>query len=331
MTQCGSSKRPLRWIALALASISPAVRHSCVTATCLNVREGPEGGISDIGSTTNGFWAVNSRIALQKCEQLRDVGVTYLEVSLDHWHLPHIDLARVKCLIDAARATGIRLVLRTLTTRNHGVDEIVALLLGAGTDLSGVLIANSKVQPVGRAATDVSDDEIYYGSGDTAGSCDTALNLTIAPTGNVYPCCAGSEMTDALAFGNVTHEPLPDIVTKMRTDLLLRTLVHTGSGSLIPILQELGLAELLLPRYSSICHLCWHIFQDDTMAAALKEHFADLQFEELLAMVTRLTPEGEAVGDDAGREAARSDTNKDLARTPHVCASSGVPEMGRRA
>src|SRR5262249_24054718 len=60
-------------------------------------------GFVEIGATTNGFWAINPSIAEQRCTELAEAGANYLEISIDHWHLPFISLRRVSTLLRAAR------------------------------------------------------------------------------------------------------------------------------------------------------------------------------------------------------------------------------------
>jgi hypothetical protein len=68
----------------------------------------------------------------------------------------------------------------------------------------------------------------------------------------------------------------------MRTDRVIRQVIHAGSGSLIPLIQRLGYGDRLQARYSSICHLCWDIFKDNELAGALRNHFQEEQLEEMI-------------------------------------------------
>ena len=243
---------------------------------------GRERGYINIGGTTNAFWAVTEAIAVERCTELMDAGVDYLEVSADHWHLPFVPLQRVKNLLRAARVTGLTIILRTLTSRSHHLDTLLESF--SESDLAGVLIGNGRVHPVGRGARSVDPDDVYYGSG-PVGSCEEVLTLTIAPNGNVYPCCAGADMTESLASGNVKTDSLRDAVFKMRTDRTIRHVIHTGTASLIPIVNELGYGERLQDRYDNICHLCWDIFRDNELAGALRQHFAELAVSDMLTLL----------------------------------------------
>ena len=252
------------------------------TETLEAFRHGRDCGFKNIGATTNGFWAVTQPIAVRCCEELADCGVDYLEVSLDNWHLPYVSLDRVRNLLRAARPVGISVVLRTLTSRSNHIDTLLASFSDA--ELAGCLIGNGTMHPVGRAAVAVDPDDVYYGPG-PVGACENLLAVTIAPNGNVYPCCAGADMTESLASGNINTDSLHDALFKMRTDRTIRQVIHGGTGSLIPIIEKLGHGDKLQPRYDSICHLCWDVFKDDELAQALREHFAEIQVQEMTALL----------------------------------------------
>jgi MoaA/NifB/PqqE/SkfB family radical SAM enzyme len=231
-----------------------------------------------IGSTTNGYWALSRDRAERYCERLAEAGVSYLEVSMDYWHLPYVPIDRVRHLVWGAWRTGIRVMLRTLSSRSHHMDELLAEF--SDEELLRVQIANSTMAPVGRGEIEISPGEAYSSS-DVSGCCESLLNLTISPNGNVYPCCAGSDMTKSLACGNVYNDTLSSAVLSMRTDHMMRELIHRGSDSVRRIVETLGFGSRLLPEYSSICHLCWHIFRDDEIAAALRVHYEREHFTVL--------------------------------------------------
>ncbi len=241
-------------------------------------------GFVDVGATTNAYWAISPARALVLCERLREAGVTYLEVSIDHWHSPYIKFNRVHHLLHAMRRTGLHAILRLLSTQSHGMDEILAEFSAA--ELMHVQVANSRVQLIGRAATQVPADDVFYGRG-VEGSCEQLLNLTIAPSGEVYPCCAGADMTKAMSSGNVIGESLAGIVLKMKTDFMIQSVIHGGAGQLIQVARSLGLGDKVDKQYQSICHLCWDVFHDDELAAAMRKYYSDWHLAVLLDALTQ--------------------------------------------
>jgi len=244
-----------------------------------------ERGFPNIGATTNGFWATSADTAARRSEELSAAGVTYLEVSVDRWHQSYVGIERVRHLLRGARGAGIRVMLRTLSTRSHHADEILPELRDA--ELMGVVVVNSRLYPVGRAAAEIARDDIYFGRG-LEGSCERLLNLTVAPNGNVYPCCAGSDMTDALAAGNVHQDPLARIIEKMSTDRVIRQVVNNGIASLLPIIEELGYADRLPDRHACLCDLCWNVFRQGDLAAALRRHFEEEQLDAMIRLLQAL-------------------------------------------
>lgn len=238
-------------------------------------------GFERIGTTTNAFWATNRRTAEQKTRELAEAGLNYFEVSIDHWHLPYVKVERVRNLLWASRRLGITVILRMLSTKSHHIDEMLKHF--EPWELMHVLIGNGRVQPVGRGAAAEIAADVYPGN--VEGCCERLLNLTISPGGDVFPCCAGADMTRSLASGNVKHNDLADSVFRMETDRMIRDVIHRGSGALLPIIKQLGYGSCIDKEYTGICHLCWDVFRNDELSAALRAHFEDVHFQELANFV----------------------------------------------
>jgi len=245
-------------------------------------RHAKAAGFERIGTTTNAFWAINPRVAELKTTELAQAGLNYFEISLDHWHLPYVKVERVRNLVRAARGCGVTVILRTLSSKSHHIDEILRFFEPA--DLLDVLIGNGRVHPVGRGDSADIIADVYPGNVD--GCCDSVLNLTISPAGNIFPCCAGADMTTSLASGDVATQSLPDAVFRMQTDRMIRELVHRGPAVLLPIIEQLGYADAIDKDYTSICHLCWDIFRKDDLSAALRGHFDEVHLRELVAIAS---------------------------------------------
>jgi MoaA/NifB/PqqE/SkfB family radical SAM enzyme len=232
-----------------------------------------EAGFTDITTTTNAYWARDLGKALKMCEQLRAAGLTRMEISWDFWHQPYIPGDAVSNALEACAEHDIHSVLRILSTKSHSVAEALSAIrepsLSCATE-----IFTCPVFPVGRAAREIDPDDIYYG-GDLAATCHSILNLTVNAWGNVYPCCAGSDQTDWLTFGNVRERPICDIAREMNRSRLLRMLVFEGAQALVPILRRAGFK--MDGKYSNICHLCFDIFSKEEHARPIQEFFEELE------------------------------------------------------
>jgi len=251
-------------------------------------------GYSEITTTTNAFWAADFEAAQRKCELCKESGLTRMEISWDHWHRPYIPPTAVSNCIKAAEAVGIRTNVRILTTRDHSFGEALSWLEGEAVE-KATEITSCPVFPTGRAASKVPSETIYF-TGDLSGSCHAVLHLTINAQGNVYPCCAGADQTEELAFGNVRQESIIDIYNVMNSSRLLRALVFLGPGAILPILESAGM--VLDERFSNICHLCWRMFSQRESATIIKAYFDRLETEALQRAVEVWSAMGRAESSD---------------------------------
>ena len=133
------------------------------------------------------------------------------------------------------------------------------------SDLKGVSISSAKCIPQGRARYGISPDDFLYDKFDYGG-CHSILFLTIRQDGSVYPCCAGSDLTTLLCLGNANKEPLSEIIARAQVDPILNILFYQGPKYLSEILSEQGSKDLTCNNYTNICHLCYELFMDNTIA-----------------------------------------------------------------
>lgn len=251
-----------------------------------------ERGFKTVSSTTNGFWARTRETATELVGLAKASGLTDLELSWDYWHQPYIDPSRVNNALHACKVHGVSSNLRILTTRDHGLHEALAALEPEAVNVA-TRVSSGPVFPTGRAA-DLLDRSTIYSSGSLEDSCHTTLNLTVNASGNVYPCCAGSDQTEALSFGNVRDDRLDEIVERMQHSLMLRTLVFNGAGTVAQLVPEA--TEGLLEEATGICDLCWMMFSDSQRAGAIAQHFDDAERTALESAASRFlqTARGDA-------------------------------------
>lgn len=244
---------------------------------CLRLfRHARDAGFSDVSATSNAYWAADVMKARTLAKRLRQSGLGRLEISWDIWHQPWISPSAVSNAITACHAAGVDTTLRLLTTRDHTVEEALALL-DPGAVARATVISSAPVMAVGRA-TQLPRDTIY-GSGEQ-GSCHHVLNLTVNARGDVSPCCAGFDQTGAALFGNVRQEALDEIAAAMNQSLLLRLVVFEGLGALRPLLQAAGIDDLDA-AYTGICHMCWDVFSRPERVQRLEAHLEALQARAL--------------------------------------------------
>ena len=231
-------------------------------------------GYLETSATTNAFWGRSSDRAAEIAKQLRNVGLSRIEISWDYWHVEHIQSQAVSNAIIACAENDIPVELRLLATSSHSFEEALVMLDEEAIRACDSLVC-FPIIPTGRAATEIERSDILDMPGMVAGACHDALNLTVNSSGSVFPCCAGLDQTKFFQIGNIKDEPIDEIFNVMNSSLLVRTLVFYGPGALVPILEEEGVN--IGRDYSTICDLCWTIFSNQRNAEIIESFFHGLQ------------------------------------------------------
>lgn len=234
-------------------------------------------GYLHVTTTSNCYWASTEKKAQNIANNLKNCGLTQIEISWDYWHMPFISTSCIENAIRACKENEIYVNLRILTTKEHGPRESLSVLEPSVLALVSE-ISSGPVFPTGRAAKKIPKEDIYYGR-NLSGVCHSILHLTVNAKGNVSPCCAGADQTDGLAFGNINSEGILDIYQRMNSDPMLRILVFYGVGALVNLLEEKE--SICQKDYANICHLCWDIFSDPSRVVQIKDHFRSLEKEQL--------------------------------------------------
>ncbi len=217
---------------------------------------------------TNSSWAKDQEIADAFINDLKTRGLAGIQLSISQFHQELLDIGYVIRAVRASKKVGLEIILRPVTTKTVTLADVLKNI--PADDLFGVKIAASNCIAVGRARDAVADHE-FFERDISFQSCHKMLNLTIRQDGGVYPCCAGSDITDALCLGNADCEPLQDILQRAETDPLLNVLVFQGTKYLAEILRDYGGKDFTNKRYGHICELCNDLFIDNTIAAQLRQ------------------------------------------------------------
>jgi MoaA/NifB/PqqE/SkfB family radical SAM enzyme len=221
---------------------------------------------------TNGWWGKSSTIAHQKLSELKHAGVENIELSVDAMHQEFLPSKPVSYVIKAAKEYDVRVSLRVCTTKSKRADAVLSQL--SGEDQGGVNVAMSRVSPIGRAKEAIPSDDIFFDEEIPLGSCNAFLNLTVGPNGDIFPCCAGSEICASLKLGNAFEQSLSEVMTALRGNVFVRTLVHAGPAYFAMMLNKAGLNDRLPSRYSNICQLCTEICSDAVLSAAVQQELS---------------------------------------------------------
>lgn len=242
--------------------------------------EARKAGFCEISTTTNAYWAKDKHKANRVCRDLRQAGLTRMEISWDAWHVDFISPTAINNCIKSAYENNIEVILRILSTKKETAESAIKML--DNDILSHVQsICCSPVMYSGRAmeAESISESDIFK-SNNLGEACHNMLNLTINPLGYVSPCCAGFDQTKTVNLGNVKNQSIVDIVNSMNESLLLRFLVFSGAGSFVPILEDAGFE--IGRDFAGLCDLCWSIFSDSEKSQAIQNYFDTLNKKKQL-------------------------------------------------
>lgn len=223
---------------------------------------------------TNGYWGRRRDDANRLCTELSRCGLQRIEISTDAFHEPYIPYDAVGNAIEIAKRNNLDVTLRTAVCRGNSVGDLLSHL--ADWDLSDVLIVPQPASLVGRGQL-LDVDTIFFKPSAPAipdGNCAELLNLTVSPAGDLFPCCAGSELSRLLRLGNIHDKRLPDILDDANRNTLVRQLIQLGPAFLFQQLSEATRRRLATRPFLNICDLCNLLFADPAAAEELQE-FSD--------------------------------------------------------
>lgn len=242
-----------------------------------------------ISISTNCFWARTEKRANTILNELADLGLIALLISVDDFHQEFVPVEYIKNAVNAAVDLNINCILQSMETRTSrkATDFIHELDL----PLDGNLIQSVPIacEPVGRAVLEVPEDEFVYSWQNKAGSCSMLHMFITDPLGKVFPCC-GTAAQGLPGLGNAFEESIVDIVHHANADPLYNALAAWGGPFLLfKILAENGIGQYAANHYVSACHACHSLFKDQEAMAMLKEKLAPRRVELMAARLLAWT------------------------------------------
>jgi organic radical activating enzyme len=211
---------------------------------------------------TNGFWAINEKIARQRIKILDGLGMLRLKISTDPFHQEYVDMEPVRCLANIA--------IETL-----GFDRVLVRwqkYLKSPVNMMGLSAAKLKQQYIramndyrcrftGRAGRELAELTAHTPIEALASiNCKSdflaAKGVHIDPFGNIF-----SSTCSGIIIGNVNQKPLEDIWKQFhpKWNGFFNTLFDFGPVALLDNATKLGYKAA--ETYASKCHLCTSIRQ----------------------------------------------------------------------
>ena len=234
-----------------------------------------------ISVVTNAFWAKTEGDALAILSGLPDIKM--VSISTDVYHLKTIPFQNVANLVQACRVLGRTFNIAVCTDNVENpqylkiVDDITSL---------GVYdkIRPAITFPVGRAQNLVRNFNYHLSPEAPVSACTMASSPIAFPDGKMLACIGpivSLPENHPLYLGNAQKESLADILDRAEVNPILHLIRVWGPYKLVAMLKERGLSDDLPREYIStcVCDICYKLFSNGTLLAALNEMMHE---EELL-------------------------------------------------
>ncbi len=211
---------------------------------------------------TNGFWAINEKIARQRIKILDGLGMLRLKISTDPFHQEYVDIEPVRRLANIAIETlGSD---RVLVRWQKYLKSPVNMMDLSAADLKQQYIRamnDYRCRFTGRASRELSELTAHT-TIETLSSINcksdflAAKGVHIDPFGNIF-----SSTCSGIIIGNVNRKPLEDIWKQFhpKWNDFFNTLFDFGPVGLLDNATKLGYKAA--ETYASKCHLCTSIRQ----------------------------------------------------------------------
>lgn len=175
---------------------------------------------------TNCFWAESEERAITILKRLQEAGLEVINISADDFHQDQLPFERVLNCYRASKRLGMKTVIMCTVSRSSTltISRVVSMLGDRGIHILrkevspqvpvSALAVESGFIPVGRAAQ-IPEDERVVGAASIKGPCRVVLrDVSIAPSGKVFPCCSALGTNEAFTIGNARREKLRAIIQR---------------------------------------------------------------------------------------------------------------------
>ncbi len=239
----------------------------------------------DLNVTTNASWAKTANQTEKLLDPLHALGLRWLMVSLDSYHLEYGTFECVAYCLARAQELGINAAAQVIARRGApGVVEYKSMLREQ-IDVERVRWIESPCSALGNAQTMLEDDDLEWHEDVPEGGCNAGEILNIQPDGGIKPCCGAGLMAPRLSLGNARRESLAGAVWRAEADPIINSLIaEQGPRGLARSLREAGRGDLVERHapFTDACHAC-HSFLTDPETLEVLESLVRGREVELLA------------------------------------------------
>lgn len=211
---------------------------------------------------TNGFWATDEKIVVERLKILDELGMNRLKISCDPFHQEYVDIEPVRRLSQIAKKLLEKDRVLVRWEKYLERPEEMKDISPAERDKRYIeTLKEYSCRFTGRAAGHIASliAKVTIEQISKSNCSDTFLGakgVHIDPYGNVFSgTCSG------IIVGNVSERPLDEIWQNWRPedDKLVETLFNSGPAGLLDESMKLGYKPAKV--YAGKCHLCTSIRQ----------------------------------------------------------------------
>jgi len=219
--------------------------------------------------TSNGFWGRHPEKASQTLLELRQAGLTNLNLSYDRFHREFQGPEPLINVLRAAQQQAFPVSIVVTKTRD---DREVDSLIEPFRAFPNVGFRFYDVQPVGAARK--LDGSALHGL--QSGFCNACSFPTVTDDGRLVACNGPSYFApnhSPLVLGSLGDSTFEQLLRQHQEDPILETIRTQGPARLAQELVEDDEFKLK-GHYSGMCELCNHICSDEKAVATLRQRLA---------------------------------------------------------
>ena len=233
---------------------------------------------------TNAYWATTKENAIEILQDLKQAGLTELNISCDDFHQEFVPLENIRNANDAALVIGLPLLFayrknpggvidRDYLSKYLGV-ELKTFIYGEDNPKNNVILDGINI-PIksGRAQECSSCSDNSW-----MGPCESVLTrVIIAPDKRVQICCGiASSSIEELYIGTLYEDGnLLEILQSGNSDLMTNWLALEGPSSILDFVRSKDQGIDLPDTYVNRCHACNELFSRQDVREILARHGAE--------------------------------------------------------
>jgi len=216
---------------------------------------------------TNAHWAITKDTALNKLGDLRKVGLSWIQISLDDQHQQFIPFERIANVIKAAKELNfenIKIIGSSMRNSENFKYQLFYLQEVLGINIEDIdLLDRPRVSH--RYYEDYDQQRFEFAEfvnmePHLLPKPDCLTEMMIDVNGDLYPCCNNF----IGRIGNLYVNTLQDILISSRYNKYINIIRLDGPFELAAYLDKVLNTNFSEGRYSTWCELCSRVFQKDT-------------------------------------------------------------------